>query len=280
MFKMKKILYSLIIIMAATFTACEDPGTDILYTEEYLELDAATTVTGSRTYSYLRVNDGVGVPSGFIVNLGAAHSASPINFTFEVDASSTAIENLHYTLSGTSGTIQANSSTAELPITILDDNINPGETPTLVINLTGGDVSINPNYATASHVMQVLCMSDLEGTYVTTSTGTSTDPCCPTETTVSSEVTLTAGSGEGTYSISDWSAGMYLEWYDVYGITADTDLSTTVSDVCNNVSIAETGEPFGNTFSAAGTVDEATGVITYTWLSGWGDTAEVIMTPK
>ena len=58
---MKKILYSLI-IMAAAFTACEDPGTDILYTETYLELDAATTVTGSKTFSYLRVNDGQGIP--------------------------------------------------------------------------------------------------------------------------------------------------------------------------------------------------------------------------
>lgn len=277
---MKKILYSLIIIMAATFTACEDPGTTILYAEEFLELDAATTVTGSRTYSYLRVDDGQGVPSGFIVNLGAAHSASPINFTFEVDPSSTAIENLHYSLNSTSGTIQANSSTAELPITILDDNINPGEAPTIVIKLTGGDVSINPNYELATHVLQVLCESSLAGTYTTTTTGTSTDGCCPNETTVAGEVTLTAGSADGEYSISDWSAGMYLEWYGVYGITADSDLSTTFNDVCGNVSIAETGEPFGNTFSATGSVDPATGVITYTWLSGWGDTAVVTMTPK
>ena len=278
---MKKILYSLIVIMAATFTACEDPGTSILYAEEYLELDAATTVTGSRTFSYLRVDDGQGVPSGFIVNLGAAHSSSPINFTFEIDAAnSTAIENLHFSVNSNSGTIQPNSSTAELPITILDDNINPGETPAIVVNLTGGDIAVNPNYESATYVLQVLCESTLAGTYTTTTTGTSTDPCCPTETTVTGEVTLTAGAADGEYSISDWSAGMYLEWYDVYGVTATTDLSVNFNDVCGTVSIAETGEPFGNTFSATGSVAPATGVITYTWLSGWGDTAVVTMTPK
>lgn len=278
---MKKILYSLLVVLAASVTACDPPGTDILYTEEYLELDAATTANGSRNFLYLRVDDGQGVPSGFIVTLGAAHSASPINFTFEVDAAaSTAVENLHYTVDASSATIQPNTSTVELPITILDDNINPGENLTVVVNLTGGDIAANPNYETATHNVAIVCESTLAGTYTTTTTGTSTDPCCPDETTVTGEVTLTAGSSDGAYSISDWSAGMYLEWYDVYGITAATNMSVTIQDVCGAISIAETGEPFGNTFSATGSVDAATGVITYTWLSGWGDTAVVTMTPK
>lgn len=154
---MKKILF-LSVLLWGLATSCDPPGTDILYTDEFLELDAATTVTGSKSFTYLRVDDGQPIPSGFVVNLGAAHQSSAINFTFEVDAAnSTAIENLHYMISGNSATIEPNSSTAELPIMILDDNIEAGEILTIVVNLTGGDIPVNPNYETATHEIQVSC---------------------------------------------------------------------------------------------------------------------------
>ena len=147
---MKKILFTAVLLWGLA-SSCDSPGLDILYSEAFLELDAATTVTGSRTYTYLRINDGQAVPSGFIVNLGAVQQSSPVSVNFEVDvANSTAIENLHYTLSGNSVTIQPNTSTAELPIMIMDDNIEPGEVLSIVVTLTGGDLPVKQDTAGAS----------------------------------------------------------------------------------------------------------------------------------
>jgi len=127
----------------------------------------------------------------------------------------------------------------------------------------------------------IVCPSAIEGTYTSTATGTSTDGCCPDEITVTSEVTLTA-KGSGVYTISDWSAGMYLEWYDVYGITAETDLSTGFIDACGKITVSDPtyAEPFGETLAGSGAFDANTGVITYSWENGWGDKAVVILTPK
>ncbi len=280
---MKKILYSLIVIMAATFTACEDPGSALLYAEEYLELDAATTVTGSRTYNYLRVNDGVGLPSGFVVNLGAAQSSSPINFTFEIDvANSTAIENLHFTVDATTGTIPANSSTAELPITILDDNINPGEAPTVVINLTGGDIAVNPNYQTATHVLQVLCESNLGGMYTMVTTYHRHD-FLPTFDTNTQDVEL-VDEGDGVYSITGFDGGLYAAgnpYNTSYGTSA---LTNKIQDVCGAITTDGASDPWQQLNAdpdRPNSYDAGTGVITFSVVgSVYGENWTSVLTPK
>lgn len=279
---MKKILYSLIVVLAATFTACEDPGTDILYTEEFLELDAATTVTGSRTYSYLRVNDGQGVPSGFIVNLGAAQSSSPVNYTFEIDvANSTAIENLHYQVNSTSGTIQANSSTAELPITILDDNINPGENLSLIVRLTGGDVAINPNYETATHNLQVLCESNLGGMYTMVTTYHTHD-FLPAFDANTQDVEL-VDDGGGNYTLVGFDGGLYDggPYTDNYGTGAVTG---KIQDVCGTITTNGVQDPWQNLLpdpARPNSYDPATGVITYSVVGDvYGENWTSVLTPK
>lgn len=128
----------------------------------------------------------------------------------------------------------------------------------------------------------VVCPSDLGGEYTATTTGTSTDPCCPDETTLENQtVTLTQVSGTD-YEISDWSAGLYQEWYEIYGITpeyvAGGGMIGTITDACGGIS-GSFGEPFGTTTTISGSVDAA-GVITYTWTNGFDDTATVILTPK
>lgn len=150
----------MIVLSGLFYTSCDEPGTNILFSEEFVELDAATTVTGSKLYTYLRINDGVSTPSEFLVNLSAAQRSTATNFSFEIDPESTAIENLHYTVNGNSGTIAANSNIASLPIDIMDDNINAGEKLTIIVNLTSADVTINPNYVTAIHEIQVTCPID------------------------------------------------------------------------------------------------------------------------
>ncbi len=131
----------------------------------------------------------------------------------------------------------------------------------------------------------VVCPSDLAGTYNAVTVGTSTDVCCPGETTVTGTVTLAAKSGKiGEYTISDWSGGLYPQWYEDYGITpefvAGGGLNQTLIDACNNISINSFSEPFGESASASGAFDPATGIITYTWINGYGDTGTVTLTPQ
>lgn len=279
---MKNFIYILFIGIGIFITSCDEAGLDKLFDEDFIELDAATTVTGDRTYSYLRENDGQGVASGFMVNLGARQKSTPVNYTFSIDPASTAIENLHYTVQGTSGTIPANSNVAELPITILDDNINPGEVLSIIVTLTNADITVHPEYNKAAHLIQVTCPSDLAGTYSAATTGTSTDGCCPGEVTTTSTVTLT-DLGGGSYLISDWSGGIYFAWYEIYGITAafvnGGGLNGNITDVCGTIS-GSFGEPFGTGITLTGSVNEASGVITYSWVNGYDDQATVVLTPQ
>lgn len=62
----------------------------------------------------------------------------PVNFV--VDDSSTAEEGVHYTLPSTSATIDANSSTAEVSITVLNNDQDDGGTNhELFLTLQGGE---------------------------------------------------------------------------------------------------------------------------------------------
>lgn len=154
---MKNIFYIIIIGLTVFITSCDEPGSSILFDENFIELDAATTVTKQRIFTYLRINDGAGVPSGFKVNLGARQKSTPVTFTFEILPSSTAIENLHYTVESFSVTIPPNTSVVELPITILDDNIDGGELYTIVVRIQGTDVPAHELYSEGTHLIQVSC---------------------------------------------------------------------------------------------------------------------------
>lgn len=156
-----------------------------------------------------------------------------------------------------------------------------------VSTLMAGDVfTVGMNMSTASGDftntktmdIAVSCLSEIAGTYTVSTTGTSTDVCCPDETTVMGTVTLTAATA-GVYDISDWSGGLYLEWYDIYGIVADSNTGQ-IQDICNGITLIDETEPFGETLEGTGSRDPATGVITYTWLTGYGDTGTVTMTPQ
>ena len=144
-----------LVCLIFSFSACDAPGTDILFMDAFLELDAATTVTGEQTFTYQKIVDGQAIPSGFIVNLAAVQQTSPITFNFEIDANSTAIEGQHYQVNGTSATIAANSSTTELPIDILDDLIEVGETWTIIIKIASSTIPVNPNYEVGTHIVEI-----------------------------------------------------------------------------------------------------------------------------
>lgn len=114
------------------------------------------------------------------------------------------------------------------------------------------------------------------GTYASLTTGQSTDGCCPDEVSNLAAVVTIMDNGDGTYEISDFSAGLYLEWYAVYGITPDFALPATLTVDGSVVSIAGS-EPFGTSISGSGTYEKCTGDITYTWANGYADGGTVTL---
>lgn len=124
----------------------------------------------------------------------------------------------------------------------------------------------------------LVCDSDLAGSYRAATSGQSTDGCCPDPVSIEWDVTLTAGDGTD-YVISDWTGGLYKTWYGVYGITPDFDMSTTITDACNQI-VASFTEPFGTATTITGTVDPATGIITFSFVTGYDDVGTIVMTPN
>lgn len=119
---------------------------------------------------------------------------------------------------------------------------------------------------------------DISGTYqVVSATGMSTDGCCPDETTVSGNIVEVVATSETVFSVSDITGGLYLEWYDVYGITAPEDSPGNLNFNCGEVTVVQTTEPFGTLVTGGGPYDSAAGRITYSWTNGYGDSATVIL---
>ncbi|HMQ08456.1 MAG TPA: hypothetical protein PKC30_14235 [Saprospiraceae bacterium] len=276
---MKNIFYILILGITVFFSACEDPGTSILFDENFIELDAATTVTKQRTYSYLRLNDGVPKASGFKVNLGARQKSTPVSFSFEILSSSTAIENLHYSVGSFSGTFPANSSVTELPISILADNIDAGEQWSIVVKIISQDVPVHELYGTGSHLIQVSCPpnpSDWVGTYNTLASGGAGDGSGGTAqqyTNLAGTVVITSTSIESVYQFSDMSFNLYPGGFgDIAPMGRFREnCGTTFTDVGDT-------DRYGDPFTINGTRNPTTGEITLSWSNTWGDTGNVVLT--
>lgn len=181
------------------------------------------------------------------------------------------------------------SAFAELSSTA---DINVGDKLTLfttVIMPDGRELNLlndeaEPNYYAADfnqyaglQIIQeynVSCASDLAGTYTAVSNGDNTDGQ-PAAVNYPYEVTITANGG-GSYTISDFAAGVYIYWYSVYGLTFEQ--AGTFVDVCGNIS-ATYNDAWGQDVPATGTVN-SDGTLTISWTNPWGDFLETVYTPK
>lgn len=157
---MKRILNILSVCLVLFLVSCEK-NTNPIFEGEFSYL--AIQNPGSNDIVVPRVNDGVGTDTSFTVVL-VGTSSNAINVTYEIDPSSTATENLHYTFSG-DGTvvIPAGQKTASIPYTILDDNITLGEVVVLTLNIVSADIDIDSE-SSSSHSISVDCVSDISGT--------------------------------------------------------------------------------------------------------------------
>ena len=257
---MKQLKYITLLSALFFLSSCfEDPGTEILWEGgSFVELDAATTASATRDYSYLRLNDGTTYSSGMNVLLASASNSGGVTVNFEIDASSTAIEGVHYTTSGTSVNIPAGSFVGELPFTILADNMNPGEVFTLVINITSADVEIGER-SSATHNISIQCPSELAGMIdyqvLSNDWGGAND---------SGTMEWIELGANGVYTWDTYTFGAYQTLYACCEQTRASSI-LNVTDVCSSLSITP-ADGFGCTWSL--TVDSVTGDTMVVTLSG------------
>ncbi len=200
----KLYIFLAVIVASLTTTACfEDPGTDTIFDGNYVEFNAGNLPNGLTT-TQVRENTDQTDEVMLQVNRVSTSATSPITIEIAVDPASTAVSGVHYSLSTQSVTIPAGEFVADFPVTILTGNIDPSETPELILQMssaTGAEVS--PSYGDLSVNIRVVCPSDIsseddewEATSVSRfGTFTSTVTVEP------------LGSGE--YVVSDISAGLY-----------------------------------------------------------------------
>jgi hypothetical protein len=117
-----------------------------------------------------------------------------------------------------------------------------------------------------------------EGMYDVVSNGETTDSG-PTENPLvdfNSTVSIT-DNGDGTFTFSDGWAGVYIEWYDIYGISDEQPIVVSL-DGCGNLSAEWTG-PFGGGQTLTGTLN-ADGSFNIRIDNTWGDYIESVYTPQ
>lgn len=288
------------------FTACEDEDLSPILTFDnagkgaYIRLITETprfidlfNVAGSDyTYSveFVDINMGADVASYDLQVTYDPESGNSIGPVTLRSFSSSEFQDLSSGFKGIENiTITANDlfsavGISEADIDVFDDFDIVGTLTDNAGNVWGASNSAPPVRGAAfrghfDFTRSVGCASDIGGSYTSVSTMISTDGCCPDEITVNSSVTL-SDNGGGVYTISDFTAGTYLENYDVYGVTAGTNTARNLTDICNEISGSFADVFSGSTINVTGSRDDATGVITYDWDNSFGDTGTVILTPQ
>jgi hypothetical protein len=124
--------------------------------------------------------------------------------------------------------------------------------------------------------------TDISGDYeVVSATGISTDDCCKAApVTVKGNTVKVTRKTLSSFTLSDFSGGLYFDWYDVYGITKPEDSPGEIAFSCNEVTIQNTKEPFGENVSGKGTYNPTDKTLIYNWVNGYGDNAKVTLKKK
>ena len=166
--KSNKIYIFLAMLVATlTTTACfDDQGVDTFFDGNQVEFNAANLPNGL-TQSYVRLNPTQTDVLNVQVNRVSTSATSAVTVNIEADPTSSAVEGVHYRLDSKSITIGAGEFVTNLPITVLTGNIDPSETPDLVLKITSATgAEISSNYGSLKVAIRVICDSDLAGTYV------------------------------------------------------------------------------------------------------------------
>lgn len=263
---MKKLSFAcLVMLMGALFYNCEDAPSLTVPPAEYVTFEASSATVPVQL-------NGTGQIDIKVYSTREVTSAKTFNVT--VDESSSAVA-ASYTLPSTV-VIPANSNEGTLSVSFVDEGIsNSGET--LVINLSAADGDVFVGGPITLNVVRD-CPSDLAGTYIAVSNGTSTDAAPVNNPLVDFSYQVTVTKTDATsYTISDGVAGVYQDWYCApYGYCFETEGNFT--DTCG-VLTGSWVEAFGSTINLTGT-DNFDGTLTISWVNGFGDTATATYTKQ
>ncbi len=294
-----KLIFTLLALIVLV-PSCENDGGDSKLT--LLEGAVPNIQKVGTTDSFINliaVNSGSGISLGFTVDEGRGDVASMDVVLFYKKGSgevykgtlATAVTTFPSTYTITQEDIYAtfdevnDASDFEIGdqlIVTADITLDDGRVIKLLTDEGVPNFGANVSTTAAFTVLQtynVACPSDLGGSYTVSTTATSTDPGpSASENPISNfpyTVTITDNGG-GNYSVSDAFGGVYILWYDIYGL--DFEVEGTFDDVCGVIS-GTFPEPFGTDVVFDGTVNPENGVITIHWINGYDDEGTSVYTP-
>lgn len=279
--KINKLYSILLLFLVGTLVSCmEDSDFDKVWDGLEVEFDASTLPTGV-TQNFIRTNAAQTDNAELQVNLVGAAQSAPVTVTVEVDPTSTAVEGVHYTLASKTLTIPAGQVIGKFPVTVLTGNIQPTETPNLVLKITSASgAKVSVNYSSLTFRIRVICPSNLVGTYsvfwkvLNIGDGKGGADQTLTNITINAapRITLTSAA-TGVYTMSDMSFGLYP------GVYSDSAPTGTFTDRCNAITGASTNrDRYNDPFTITGTSTPADGKILITWRNTWGDGGTVELT--
>ncbi|MEN2282246.1 hypothetical protein AAGF08_08915 [Algoriphagus sp. SE2] len=239
---MKK-LYTLfaVALAAVAMTSCfEDPGNETFFDGNQVEFADAKLPNGLAA-TFVRASETQTDQTEIGLNRVSTSAANAISVNIEVDPTSTAVEGVHYTLSGNSATIASGEFVGTFPVTVLTGNIDPSESPDLILNITsatGADIAAN--YGSITIRIRVICPSDLAGTWVFEN----------------GNVTTIEEIGTGNYVIANLNAmgGYYNQSFTLAG---------NFTDNCDKLELYGSEPTNGVKWRGSGVFDPATQTITW-----------------
>lgn len=244
------LVYSLPVLLVLFGTSCVDDE-PLIYTGPSL----AHFPTASANFTVER-GDNMGY--NLVVGVTAAEPQDR-TFNFVVNTtSSTAIEGVHVSFPSKSVVIPAGEVLGTTKIEGIFENLD--EPVSLVLNLVEDASSASFRQSFTLNLNR-FCSSELAGTWSGTTVLSS-----PTGTISNYELTLTATSTNGVYTLSDITGGLYTLGYGA------SDNPVTLVDVCGELSVSDQPDVVygGDVFNATGTVNQ-NGSLTLSWSNGYGD---------
>lgn len=141
---------------------------------------------------------------------------------------------------------------------------------------------VRKNSVPQSDVVEVVCASDLAGTYNAVTSGTSTDGGANNNpaSDIQAVVVITSTGTPGEYTIDKSTGKVFDAWYLGVYYGEATDVDGILKDACGSVTLDSYNSPFGDgIIGSSGSVD-ASGVITYTAMNEYGDEWTIVLTPQ
>ena len=271
---MKKLYYLVVVLLAISFTSCEDESHGV--EENNFEGNLAYFSSGSQGEFLVTPN-----AEGYSIQVGAtSKSDSDRTYTVLVSSESSAAEGVDYSV-GNSVTIPAGEYFGEIVV----EGIFAGTTADgseLILSLQGDSSDLAMVNNSFSLGIFQKCVSDLGGKYsVTTTYGYHDFLPNYNPNTMEMEIVV-KDQDAGLYEIGDFSGGLYsVGPYTNYGTGADS-FTVEFTENCGNISWAEQTDPWGEcvaTTDGVNSVDFSSGKITISWTCvGYGENGVSVYT--